>query len=130
MAVQIRYISRPENTMTITEAIAKGTDVPAVSSTDEPELKQRAGMRFPDGPPYASIMAAELRAYAKRLRRDMIHRVILVARSSGVEAGRAGAKKNLLHQGIPVNHDYFYTHVFHIQGRIAAAMTFGKEEAG
>ena len=83
MAVQIRYISRPENTMTIAEAIAKGTDVPAVSGTDEPELKQRADMRFPAGPPYASIMAAELRAYAKRLRRDMIHRVILVARSSG-----------------------------------------------
>ena len=47
----VRYFSKLGNTKTIAEAIAEGAGVPAVSITDEPELKQRVDIFLLSGAP-------------------------------------------------------------------------------
>ena len=57
----VRYFSKLGNTKVIAEAIAEGVGVPAVSITDEPELKTHVDILYLGGAPYANIMAPELR---------------------------------------------------------------------
>lgn len=123
----VRYFSKLGNTKTIAEAIAEGAGVPAVSIADEPELKAPVDVLFLGGAPYANIMAPELKAYAQRLDKAQVGRVVLFTTSNWSRRTVLALKKLLREKDIPVDDEYFYAHMLHIQGRVAAAKDFGRK---
>ena len=122
----VRYFSKLGNTKTIAEAIAEGAGVKAVSVTEEPELKEPVDILFLGGAPYANIMAPELKAYAEKLNKALVGRVILFTTSNWSRRTVLALKKLLKEKGIPVEDDYFYAHMLHIKGRVDAAKEFGR----
>ena len=82
MTKAVRYFSKLGNTKTIAEAIAEGAGVPAVSISDEPELKERVDVLYLGGAPYANIMAPELKEYAEKLDATKVGCVILFTTSN------------------------------------------------
>lgn len=125
MIKAVRYYSKLGNTKTIAEAIAKGAGVPAVSIDDEPELKEKVDVLFLGGAPYANIMAPELRAYAQKLEKEHVGKVVLFTTSNWSRRTVLALKKLLREKGIPVEEEYFYAHMLHIKGRTEAAREFG-----
>lgn len=125
----VRYYSKSGNTKTIAEAIAEGAGVPAVSITDEPKLKEHADILFLGGAPYANIMAPELKAYAEKLEKNMVGKVVLFTTSNWSRRTVLALKKMLKEKGIPVEDDYFYAHMLHIKGRVDAAKKFGEQKS-
>ena len=124
----VRYYSKLGNTKAIAEAIAEGAGVPAISITDEPELKERTEILFLGGAPYANIMAPELKAYAEKLDKTMVGKVVLFTTSNWSRRTVLALKKMLKEKGIPVEDDYFYAHMLHIKGRVDAAREFGGQK--
>lgn len=122
----VRYYSKLGNTKTIAEAIAEGAGVKAVSVTEEPELKEKTELLFLGGAPYANIMAPELKAYANKLDKAMVGKVVLFTTSNWSRRTVLALKKLLREKGIPVEDTYFYAHMLHIQGRVDAAREFGR----
>lgn len=123
----VRYYSKLGNTKAIAEAIAEGAGVQAVSVTDEPVLSEYTDVLFLGGAPYANIMAPELRAYADKLDKSMVGRVILFTTSNWSRRTVLALRKMLREKGIQVEKKYFYAHMLHIKGRIDAARMFGKD---
>lgn len=123
----VRYFSKLGNTKTIAEAIAEGAGVQAVSITDAPELDERVDTLFLGGAPYANIMAPELKAYAEKLDKSMVGKVILFTTSNWSRRTVLALKKLLRDKGIEVEDKYFYAHMLHIKGRVEAAKAFGRE---
>lgn len=123
----VRYYSKLGNTKTIAEAIAEGAGVKALSVTEEPELRERAEILFLGGAPYANIMAPELKAYAEKLDKAMVGRVILFTTSNWSRRTVLALKKLLKKKGIPVAKEYFYAHMLHVKGRLDAAREFGRQ---
>ncbi len=130
MKKAVRYFSKLGNTKTIAEAIAEGAGVEAVSVTDEPSLQERVDILFLGGAPYANIMAPELKEYAEKLEPSKIGKVILFTTSNWSRRTVLALKKLLKSKGIQVQDEYFYAHMLHIKGRIAAAKEFGKTQGG
>ncbi len=128
MKTAVRYYSKLGNTRTIAEAIAEGAGVRAVSITDEPSLRERVDILFLGGAPYANIMAPELKEYAEKLEPSKIGKVILFTTSNWSRRTVLALKKLLKSKGIQVQDEYFYAHMLHIKGRIAAAKEFGKTQ--
>ena len=124
----VRYFSKLGNTKIIAEAIAEGAGVPAVSVTDEPELKNYVDILYLGGAPYTNIMAPELREYAEKLDKNKVGRVILFTTSNWSRRTVLALKKILKEKAIPVETDYFYAHMLHIKRRVAAAKEFGRKE--
>ena len=127
MKKAVRYYSRLGNTKTIAEAIAQGAGVRAVSITEEPELSEPVDVLFLGGAPYANIMAPELKAYAERLKPEMVGKIILFTTSNWSRRTVLALKKLLRTKGIAVADDYFYAHMLHIQARTEAAKAFGNK---
>ncbi len=127
MKKAVRYFSKLGNTKTIAEAIADGAGVPAVSIMDEPTLTEFVEILYLGGAPYANIMAPELKAYAEKLDPSMVGRVILFTTSNWSRRTVLALKKMLTAKGIPVDDDYFYAHMLHIQGRVDAAREYGRK---
>ena len=127
MKKAVRYFSKLGNTKTIAEAIADGAGVKAVSITDEPSLASHVDILFLGGAPYANIMAPELREYAANLESSKVSRVILFTTSNWSRRTVRALKEILKGKGIPVDDEYFYAHMLHIQGRVEAAREFGKK---
>ena len=96
----VRYYSKLGNTKTIAEAIAEGAGVPAVSVTDEPELKEHVDILFLGGAPYANIMAPELKAYAEKLDKNTVGKVVLFTTSNWSRRTVLALKKMLKRKGI------------------------------
>lgn len=128
MTKAVRYYSKLGNTKTIAEAIAQGAGVPAVSVTEEPELKESVDILFLGGAPYANIMAPELKEYAEKLDPSKVGKVILFTTSNWSRRTVLALKKMLRGRSITVDDDYFYAHMLHIKGRVDAAKEFGKKE--
>jgi len=128
MTKAVRYFSKLGNTKTIAEAIAQGAGVPAVSVTEEPELKESVDILFLGGAPYANIMAPELKEYAEKLDPSKVGKVILFTTSNWSRRTVVALKKMLRGRSITVDDDYFYAHMLHIKGRVDAAKEFGKKE--
>jgi flavodoxin len=128
MTKAVRYFSKLGNTKTIAEAIAQGAGVPAVSVTEEPELKESVDILFLGGAPYANIMAPELKEYAEKLDPSKVGKVILFTTSNWSRRTVLALKKMLRGRSITVDDDYFYAHMLHIKGRVDAAKEFGKKE--
>jgi len=128
MKTAVRYYSKLGNTGTIAEEIAEGAGVRAVSITDEPSLRERVDILFLGGAPYANIMAPELKEYAEKLEPSKIGKVILFTTSNWSRRTVLALKKLLKSKGIQVQDEYFYAHMLHIKGRIAAAKEFGKTQ--
>ena len=128
MTKAVRYFSKLGNTKTIAEAIAQGAGVPAVSVTEEPELKESVDILFLGGAPYANIMAPELKEYAEKLDPSKVGKVILFTTSNWSRRTVLALKKMLRGRSITVDNDYFYAHMLHIKGRVDAAKEFGKKE--
>ena len=128
MTKAVRYFSKLGNTKTIAEAIAQGAGVPAVSVTEEPELKESVDILFLGGAPYANIMAPELKEYAEKLDPSKVGKVILFTTSNWSRRTVLALKKMLRGRSITVDDDYFYAHMLHIKGRVDAATEFGKKE--
>lgn len=128
MKTAVRYYSKLGNTRTIAEAIAEGAGVRAVSITDEPSLRERVDILFLGGAPYANIMAPELKEYAEKLEPSKIGKVILFTTSNWSRRTVLALKKLLKSKDIQVQDEYFYAHMLHIKGRIAAAKEFGKTQ--
>ncbi|MBQ9327728.1 MAG: hypothetical protein IJ225_04245 [Solobacterium sp.] len=126
----VRYYSKLGNTKTIAESIAEGVGVSAVSIADEAELKEPVDILFLGGAPYANIMAPELRAYAEKLRPELVGKVVLFTTSNWSRRTVLALKKELKKKGIPVEEDYFYAHMLHINGRVQAAREFGARYRG
>lgn len=128
MTKAVRYFSKLGNTKTIAEAIAQGAGVPAVSVTEEPELKESVDILFLGGASYANIMAPELKEYAEKLDPSKVGKVILFTTSNWSRRTVLALKKMLRGRSITVDDDYFYAHMLHIKGRVDAAKEFGKKE--
>lgn len=128
MTKAVRYFSKLGNTKTIVEAIAQGAGVPAVSVTEEPELKESVDILFLGGASYANIMAPELKEYAEKLDPSKVGKVILFTTSNWSRRTVLALKKMLRGRSITVDDDYFYAHMLHIKGRVNAAKEFGKKE--
>ena len=128
MTKAVRYFSKLGNTKTIAEAISQGAGVPAVSVTEEPELKESVDILFLGGAPYANIMAPELKEYAEKLDPSKVGKVILFTTSNWSRRTVVALKKMLRGRSITVDDDYFYAHMLHIKGRVDAAKEFGKKE--
>ena len=128
MKKTVRYFSKLGNTKTIAEAIAAGAGAQAVSIAEEPEFMEYADILYLGGAPYANIMAPELKAYAERLQKSQVGRVRLFTTSNWSRRTVLALKKLLREKGIPVEDEYFYAHMLHIQGRAEAARAFGKKE--
>ena len=128
MTKAVRYFSKLGNTKTIAEAIAQGAGVPAVSVTEEPELKESVDILFLGGAPYANIMAPELKEYAEKLDPSKVGKIILFTTSNWSRRTVLALKKMLRGRSITVDDDYFYAHMLHIKGRVDAAKEFGKKE--
>ena len=126
----VRYYSKLGNTKTIAESIAEGVGVSAVSIADEAELKEPVDILFLGGAPYANILAPELRAYAEKLRPELVGKVVLFTTSNWSRRTVLALKKELKKKGIPVEEDYFYAHMLHINGRVQAAREFGARYRG
>lgn len=129
MNIAVRYFSKLGNTKKIAEAIAQGAGVTAVSVTDEPSLKGAFDILFLGGAPYANIMAPELKSYAEGLDPSHVGRVILFTTSNWSRRTVLALKKLLNEKDIPVDKEYFYAHMLHISGRIAAAEEFGRSKS-
>ena len=127
MTKAVRYFSKLGNTKTIAEAIAEGAGVPAVSISDEPELKERVDVLYLGGAPYANIMAPELKEYAEKLDATKVGYVILFTTSNWSRRTFLALKKMLRAKGIHVADGYFYAHMLHIKGRVDAAREFGRK---
>lgn len=125
----VRYYSKLGNTKTIAEAIAEGAGVPAVSITDEPELTEYKDVLFLGGAPYANIMAPELRAYAEKLDKSVVGKVVLFTTSNWSRRTVLALKKMLREKGISVEDKYFYAHMLNIQSRLEAAKAFGRDNS-
>ena len=128
MTKAVRYFSKLGNTKTIAEAIAQEAGVPAVSVTEEPELKESVDILFLGGAPYANIMAPELKEYAEKLDPSKVGNVILFTTSNWSRRTVLALKKMLRGRSITVDDDYFYAHMLHIKGSVDAAKEFGKKE--
>ena len=128
MTKAVRYFSKLGNTKTIAEAIVQGAGVPAVSVTEESELKESVDILFLGGAPYANIMAPELKEYAEKLDPSKVGKVILFTTSNWSRRTVVALKKMLRGRSITVDDDYFYAHMLHIKGRVDAAKEFGKKE--
>ena len=83
---------------------------------------------FLGGASYANIMAPELRAYAEKLDATKVGRVILFTTSNWSRRTVYALKKIFKEKGIPVDGDYFYAHMLHINGRVEAAREFGRKK--
>ena len=94
---------------------------------DEPTLTEFVEILYLGGAPYANIMAPELKAYAEKLDPSMVGRVILFTTSNWSRRTVLALKKMLTAKGIPVDDDYFYAHMLHIQGRVDAAREYGRK---
>ena len=127
MKKAVRYYSRLGSTKTIAEAIAQGAGVRAVSITEEPELSEPVDVLFLGGAPYANIMAPELRAYAGRLKPEMVGKIVLFTTSNWSRRTVLALKKLLRTKGIAVADEYFYAHMLRIQARTEAAKAFGNK---
>ncbi|MBQ9198016.1 MAG: hypothetical protein IJ157_12375 [Clostridia bacterium] len=127
MKKAVRYFSKLGNTKTIAEAIAAGAGVQAVSILEEPALTEYADILYLGGAPYANIMAPELKAYAEKLEKSQVGRVRLFTTSNWSRRTVLALKKLLREKGIPVEDEYFYAHMLHIQGRTDAARAFGEK---
>ena len=127
MKKAVRYCSRLGSTKTIAEAIAQGAGVRAVSITEEPELSERVDVLFLGGAPYANIMAPELRAYAGRLKPEMVGKIVLFTTSNWSRRTVLALKKLLRTKGIAVADAYFYAHMLRIQARTEAEKAFGNK---
>ena len=128
MKKTVRYFSKLGNTKTIAEAIAAGAGVQAVSIAEEPILTEYADILYLGCAPYANIMAPELKAYAERLQKSQVGCVRLFTTSNWSRRTVLALKKLLREKGIPVEDEYFYAHMLHIQGRVEAARAFGRKE--
>lgn len=128
MKTAVRYYSKSGNTKTIAEAIARGAGVNAVSITEEPDLKEPVDVLFLGGAPYANIMAPELKAYAGRLSRQTVGRVILFTTSNWSRRTVYALRKLLREKDIPVDNDHFYAHMLQIGAKTEAAEEFGKRK--
>ena len=106
MTKAVRYFSKLGNTKTIAEAIAQGAGVPAVSVTEEPELKESVDILFLGGAPYANIMAPELKEYAEKLDPSKVGKVILFTTSNWSRRTFLALKKMLRGRSITVDDDY------------------------
>ena len=129
MTTAVRYFSKLGNTKTIAEAIAEGAGVPAVPITDEVSLAEHVNILFLGGAPYANIMAPELKAYAKKLEKDQVGKVVLFTTSNWSRRTVLALKKMLKEKDISVDEEYFYAHMLNIKGRVEAAREFGKKKA-
>ena len=98
----VRYFSKLGNTKTIAEAIAEGAGVQAVSISDEPGLTEYTDVLFLGGAPYANTMAPELKAYAEKLDKSMVGKVILFTTSNWSRRTVLALKKTLREKGILV----------------------------
>ena len=127
MKKAVRYFSKLGNTKTIAEAIAAGAGVQAISIADEPALTEYVEILYLGGAPYANIMAPELKAYAEKLEKSQVGKVRLFTTSNWSRRTVLALKKRLRDKGIPVEDEYFYAHMLHIQGRTAAAQGFGRK---
>ena len=107
MIKAVRYYSKLGNTKAIAEAIAEGAGVTAVSITDEPDLICHVDVLFLGGAPYANIMAPELKAYADKLEKSMVGKVILFTTSNWSRRTVLALKKQLRDKGISVADEYF-----------------------
>lgn len=129
MKIVVRYYSKLGNTAKIAEAIAEGAGVRAVSVTDEPKLQEHCDLLLLGGAPYTNIMAPELKAYAERLDKETVGWVVLFTTSNWSRRTVPALKKQLRAKGITVEDGYFYAHMLHINGRLAAAREFGSRLA-
>ena len=127
MKKAVRYFSKLGNTKTIAEAIAAGAGVQAISIADEPALTEYVEILYLGGAPYANIMAPELKAYAEKLEKSQVGKVRLFTTSNWSRRTVLALKKLLRDKGIPVEDEYFYAHMLHIQGRTEAAQGFGRK---
>ena len=125
--IAVRYYSKLGNTKQIAQAIGEGAGAPAVSITEEPALLEPVDLLFLGGAPYANVMAPELRAYAESLDPQLVGRVVLFTTSNWSRRTVLALKKLLREKGIPVEENYFYAHMLHIQGRLEAARQFGSK---
>ena len=125
MTAAVRYFSKSGNTKKIADAIAEGAGVKALSITEEPDLPSPVDVLFLGGAPYANIMAPELKAYAEKLDRERVGRVVLFTTSNWSRRTVLALKRLLREKGIPAADEFFYAHMLHIQGRIPAAREFG-----
>lgn len=126
----VRYYSKSGHTKAIADAIASGAGTKAVSITEEDALPSYVDNLFLGGAPYANIMAPELSAYADRLTKEQVGRVVLFTTSNWSRRTVLALKKILRNKGIAVEDDFFYAHMLHIQGRLEAAAAFGRKFAG
>lgn len=127
MKKAVRYFSKMGNTKTIAEAIAAGAGVQAISIAEEPAMTEHVDILYLGGAPYANIMAPELKAYAEKLEKSRVGRVRLFTTSNWSRRTVLALKKLLREKGIPVEDEYFYAHMLHIQGRVEAAREFGRK---
>ncbi|MCR5374873.1 MAG: hypothetical protein K6E39_05870 [Lachnospiraceae bacterium] len=127
--IKVRYCSRTKagNTRRIAESIAEGAGVTAISIDDEPKLIGKTDILFLGGAPYANIMAPELRKYAESIEPETVGRIVLFTTSNWSRRTVHALRKIFNEKNIPVADKFFYAHMLNIDGKLEAAVRFGRE---
>lgn len=124
MKVAIRYYSKLGHTKDIADAMGEELGVKAISIVDEPELLEEVDILFLGGAPYANVMDAKLRKYAKGLDPKYVKKVILFTTSNWSRRTVRSLKKIINNIGIEVEEEYFYAHMLNIKNHIPKAKEF------
>ena len=129
MTVAVRYFSRSGHTKMIAEAIAAGAGVKAVSITEEPALAERADLLILGGAPYVNLMDPQLKAYAEKLTKETVGKVVLFTTANWSRRTVLTLKKMLQKKGIAVDERTFFAKAADVETKTAEAKAFGEEIA-
>ena len=110
MKVEVRYYSRSGNTKMLAEAIAKGTNVSAISvDKKDSEIKDDVDVLFIGGALYAYGLDKNLKQYLNTLNNDKVKKAVVFSTSWISKHSIDLIKNALIEKGINVEEEYFYT---------------------
>ncbi len=110
MNIAVRYYSRGGNTKVLAEAIAKGSNVPAISvDSENSKINEDIDVLFIGGALYAYGLDKHLKEYLDALDENKIKKAVAFSTSWISKHSIDLIKKALIKKGIKVEEEYFYS---------------------
>ena len=131
MNVAVRYYSRGGNTKSLAEAIAKGSNVSAISvDSENSKINEDTDVLFVGGALYAYGLDKHLKEYLDALDGNKIKRAVVFSTSWISKHSIDLIKKALIQKGIKVEEEYFYSKNKPTDDELKDAENFAKKMIG
>ena len=128
MKAGVRYFSRGGNTKLLAEAIAKGSNVEALSVDNAgAEISEELDVLFIGGALYAYGLDKNLKNYLESLNKDNVKKAVVFSTSWISKHSIDLIKKALTKKGIEVEDQYFYAKNKPTDDELKEAENFAKQ---